>query len=202
MTGGLPQSNPKSKPNSGFLARKSHVWVTSGAEKSLLGLLLGLLWVRPRPIYLLSGIFTKTESTPAPWEIEIQTMVLDHGLRPWFQPLLKVRRPPDYSSNLCPPKTFAIWLLGGCLGLPSCCFSAIKGPKHPLKKSYSKIFRRIQIWWVIWQSSKDSFFLKDIDWTSLSPRSETWGSQGVGVDAVRLKSGHPSPFLSILTFPC
>ena len=41
------------------------------------------------------------------------------------------RGPPDYSSNLCPPRTFAIWLLGGCFGPPSCCFSYIKGPNRP-----------------------------------------------------------------------
>ena len=33
-------------------------------------------------------------------------------------------------------------------------FSYIKGPKHPLKKSYSKCLRRTQIRWVIWQSSR------------------------------------------------
>ena len=33
--------------------------------------------------------FTKTGSAPTPWETETQTMVLDHGLRPWFEPLLK-----------------------------------------------------------------------------------------------------------------
>ena len=49
------------------------------------------------------------------------------------------RRPPDYSSNLCPPKTFAIWLF--------------RRPKTPPKKSYSKCFRRTQIRWVIWRSS-------------------------------------------------
>ena len=32
------------------------------------------------------------------------------------------RRPPDYPSNLCPPKTFAIWFFWGCFGPPSCCF--------------------------------------------------------------------------------
>ena len=42
------------------------------------------------------------------------------------------RRPPDHSSNLCLPKTFATWLFGGCFGPPSCCFSYIKRPKkHP-----------------------------------------------------------------------
>ena len=34
----------------------------------------------------------------------------------------KIRRPPDYSSNLCRPKTFATWLLGGVLGLPPVVF--------------------------------------------------------------------------------
>ena len=32
-------------------------------------------------------------------------------------------------------------------------FSYIKGPKHPLNKSYSKCFRRTQIRWVIWRLS-------------------------------------------------
>ena len=38
------------------------------------------------------------------------------------------RRPPDYSSNLCPTETFAIWLFGGCFGPPSC-FLLYKRPK-------------------------------------------------------------------------
>ena len=63
------------------------------------------------------------------------------------------RRPPDCSSNLCLPKTFAVWLFRGCLGPPSCCFFYIRGPNHPLKKSYSKCFRQTQIRWVIWWSS-------------------------------------------------
>ena len=61
-----------------------------------------------------------------------------------------IRRPPDYSSNLCPPQTFAIWLFGGCLGASFLLFSYIKkGPKHPLRKSYSRCLRRTQIRWVI-----------------------------------------------------
>ena len=32
----------------------------------------------------------KTGSAPTHWETEIQTMVLDHGLRPWLEPLLTV----------------------------------------------------------------------------------------------------------------
>ena len=32
--------------------------------------------------------------------------------------------------------------LGGCFGPSSCCFSYIKGQKHPLKKSYRKCLRR------------------------------------------------------------
>ena len=42
----------------------------------------------------------------------------------------------------------------GVFGPPSCCFSYMKGPKHPLKKSYRKCFRRTQIRWVIWRSSR------------------------------------------------
>ena len=70
-----------------------------------------------------------------------------------FEVWLWLRRPPDYSPNLCPPKTLAMWLFGGCFGPPSCCFSYIEGPRHPLQKSYSKCFRRTQIRWVIWRSS-------------------------------------------------
>ena len=33
----------------------------------------------------------------------------------------------------------------GVVGPPSCCFSYINGPKHPLKKSYSKCLRRTPI---------------------------------------------------------
>ena len=66
----------------------------------------------------------------------------------------KSRRPPDYSSNLCPPETFAIWPFVGCFGPLSCCFSYTKGPNDPLKKSYSKCLRRTQIRWVIWRASK------------------------------------------------
>ena len=62
-----------------------------------------------------------------------------------------MRRPPDYSSNLCPPETFAIWLLGGVLGLLPVVSSDIKGPKQPLKKSYSKCRKRTLIRWAIWQ---------------------------------------------------
>ena len=64
-----------------------------------------------------------------------------------------IRRQPDYSSNLCPPKTFAIWLFGECFGPPSCCFSYIKGWKHPPKKSS---LRRTHIRWEFWQSSSNS----------------------------------------------
>ena len=54
------------------------------------------------------------------------------------------RRPPDYSSNLCPPKTFSVLLVWGVFGASSLLFSDIKGPKHTLK-SYSKCLRRRQI---------------------------------------------------------
>ena len=49
------------------------------------------------------------------------------------------RRPPDYSSNLCPPKTFVFDFFGGCFGPLSCCFSSIKGPKHPLKSHTANV---------------------------------------------------------------
>ena len=50
------------------------------------------------------------------------------------------RRPPDCSSNLCPPKTFAIWLFKGGVfwAFFLLFFLQKKGPKHPPKKSYSK----------------------------------------------------------------
>ena len=66
---------------------------------------------------------------------------------------LNVRRPPDCSSNLCPPKNFAIWLLGGLVWASSLLLSYVKGPKHPLKKSYRKYLRRTQVRWVIRRSS-------------------------------------------------
>ena len=50
--------------------------------------------------------------------------------------------------------------LWGCFGPPSCCFSYIKSPKHPLKMSYSKCLRQTQIGWVIWRSS--SSFVKNL----------------------------------------
>ena len=62
------------------------------------------------------------------------------------------RQRPDCSSNLCPPKTIAIWLLGGVLGLLPVLCSHINGPKHTLKMSDSKCFTRTQIRWVIWRS--------------------------------------------------
>ena len=46
----------------------------------------------------------------------------------------KASRPPDYSSNVCPPKAFAIWLFEGCFGPPSSWFSYIQRPKTPPKK--------------------------------------------------------------------
>ena len=47
---------------------------------------------------------------------------------------IKTRRPPDYSSNLCPPKTFAIYaFLGGVFELPSCCFLLEKAQNTPQK---------------------------------------------------------------------
>ena len=67
-------------------------------------------------------------------------------------------RPPDCSSNLCPPKIFAIWLFwgGGVLGLVPVVFLINRRPKTPPEKSYSKCFRRTQSRWVIWWSSNNS----------------------------------------------
>ena len=61
-----------------------------------------------------------------------------------------------YRTNLCPPKTFAMWLFWGVFWASFLLFSYIKGPKHAQKKSYSKCFRRTQIRWVIWRSSNVS----------------------------------------------
>ena len=78
------------------------------------------------------------------------------------------RRQPDYSSNLCPPKTFAIWLfLGGVLGL---LYKKTTGrrPKTPRKKSYSKCFRWTQIGRVIWRSSICRGYAVMLAWQSLT----------------------------------
>ena len=66
----------------------------------------------------------------------------------------KHRRAPDYSSNLYPPKIWSIWLFRAVLGLLPVLSLVHKAPKHPLKKSYRSYFRRAQIRWVIWRSSK------------------------------------------------
>ena len=58
------------------------------------------------------------------------------------------RRPPDYSSNLCPPKTFAIWhFFGGVLGL----FLEKQqegGPKYPPKSYMANVLggHRLDVW--------------------------------------------------------
>ena len=62
------------------------------------------------------------------------------------------RRPPDYSSTLCLPKTFTIWRSRGCFG-PFTQEKTGRKPKTAAKKSYSKCFRQTQIRWVIWRSS-------------------------------------------------
>ena len=62
------------------------------------------------------------------------------------------RQAPDYSSNLCPPKIWSIWLFQGVfLGLLHK-KKKEAGPKHPLQKSYRSYFSRAQIRWVIWRS--------------------------------------------------
>ena len=55
--------------------------------------------------------------------------------------------PTDYSSNLCPPK---IW----CFGPASFLFLVQKAQKKTLEKSYRSYFKRAQIRWVIWRSSR------------------------------------------------
>ena len=49
------------------------------------------------------------------------------------------RRRPDYSSNLCPPKIWSIWLFQGVFWDCSCSFSCRKGPKTPLKNHIDHI---------------------------------------------------------------
>ena len=81
--------------------------------------------------------------------------------------ILKTRRAPDYSSNLCPPKIWSIWLFRVCFGPASFLFFLYERPKNtPWKKSYRPYFRQAQIRWVIWCSSKNRL--------SLSP-SPPWG---------------------------
>ena len=65
------------------------------------------------------------------------------------------RRAPDYSSNLCPPKIWSIWLFKGCFGAFYTRKRTGSRPKTPLKKSYRSYLRRAQIRWVIWRSSSD-----------------------------------------------
>ena len=66
-----------------------------------------------------------------------------------------VRRAPDYSSNLCPPNIWSIWLFQGVFFGP---FIQEKERKRaqtppPPKKSYRSYFRWAQIRWVIRRSS-------------------------------------------------
>ena len=61
------------------------------------------------------------------------------------------RRPPDYSSNLCPSKTNATWLFKGVFG--PLYKTTGRRPKTPPQKSYSKCLRWTLIRWVIWRSS-------------------------------------------------
>ena len=60
-------------------------------------------------------LFTTSGAIPVP-RIACLWVVI-WGTVPVHLPWLLTRRPPDYSSNLCPPKTFAIWLLRRALGL-------------------------------------------------------------------------------------
>ena len=60
----------------------------------------------------------------------------------------------DYSSNLCPPKIWSIWLFQGeLLGLSFKKTTGRRPKSTPLEKSYRSYFRRAQIRWVIWRSS-------------------------------------------------
>ena len=64
------------------------------------------------------------------------------------------RRAPDYSSNLCPPKIWSIWLFQGVLlGLSYKKNNRKEAQTHPLEKSDRSYFRRAQIRWVVWRSS-------------------------------------------------
>ena len=58
-------------------------------------------------------------------------------LTPHFRSPHGFRRLPDYSSNLCPPETFAIYaFLGGVLGLLKKRITTGRRPKTPPKKAY------------------------------------------------------------------
>ena len=50
------------------------------------------------------------------------------------------RRASDYSSNLCPPKIWSIWLFRGCFGPFYTRKRTGSRPKTPLKKSYRSYF--------------------------------------------------------------
>ena len=51
----LPQSNPKSNPESNFLTPKSHFWVTFRVKNLLSGLLLGYFGGRFRQVFVFLG---------------------------------------------------------------------------------------------------------------------------------------------------
>ena len=74
-----------------------------------------------------------------------------------------IRRAPDYSSNLCPPKIWSIWLFKGVFWGLLYKKKNRKQPKTPLKKSYRSYFRRAQIRWVIWRSSNDDSCRRTLD---------------------------------------
>ena len=68
----------------------------------------------------------------------------------------KTRRAPDYSSNLCPPKIWSIWLFEGRSWACFLFFFLYKRPKNTPKKSDRSYFRRAQIRWVIWRLFKNA----------------------------------------------
>ena len=63
-----------------------------------------------------------------------------------YLPICFLFRPQDWSSNLCPPKTLAMWFSAGCFGPPSCCFLFKKRPKAPPQKSHIHLPKNIYIY--------------------------------------------------------
>ena len=58
----------------------------------------------------------------------------------WNRPkTTQIRWPPDYSSNLCPPKTSAIWFFGGVFWAFCIRKQQEGGPKHPPKNHIANV---------------------------------------------------------------
>ena len=83
-------------------------------------------------------------STPRTTLSTLQKHYVLNGKCPFLmQAILHIwRKPTDYSSNLCPPKTFAIWFFGGCFWVPFLLFFLYKRPKAPLKSHIANVLGR------------------------------------------------------------